>query len=56
MGCNDLSVEEWDASFVNAYSSTREYLHALVQKLTARSPFKGRYNELVWCGRWDTRL
>ncbi len=43
-------------TFVNAYASTREYLHALVQKLTGRSPFKGRYNELVWCGRWDTRL
>ena len=74
-------------TFVNAYSSEREYLHALVQKLTGRpnkrlsllilfltrslsnhkhqrlfekltgkSPFKGKANNLVWCGRWDTRL
>lgn len=43
-------------TFINAYSPTREYLHALVQKLTGRSEFKGQYNELVWCGRWDTRL
>ena len=43
-------------TFVNAYAPTREYIHALVQKLTGQSPFKGRYNDLVWCGRWDTRL
>lgn len=43
-------------TFVNAYAPTREYLHALVQKLTGQSEFKGHYNDLVWCGRWDTRL
>ena len=43
-------------TFVNAYSSEREYLHALVEKLTGKSPFKGKANNLVWCGRWDTRL
>ena len=43
-------------TFVNAYSDTQEYLHALVDKLTGKSEFKGRANELVWCGRWDTRL
>ena len=43
-------------TFVNAYAPTREYLHALVQKLIGQSEFKGHYNDLVWCGRWDTRL
>ena len=43
-------------TYVNAYASTPEYLHALVEKLTGKSEFKGRYNELVWCGRWDTKL
>lgn len=43
-------------TFVNAYSPTREYLHALVQKLIGKSEFKGHCNDLVWCGRWDTRL
>ena len=43
-------------TYVNAYASTPEYLHALVEKLTGKSEFKGRYNELVWCGRWDTML
>ena len=43
-------------TFINAYAGTDEYLHALVQKLTGKSEFKGRANDLVWCGRWDTRL
>ena len=43
-------------TFVNAYSDTPEYLHALVEKLTGKSEFKGQANELVWCGRWETRL
>ncbi len=43
-------------TFVNAYAPTREYIHALVQKIIGKSTFKGRYNDLVWCGRWDTRL
>ena len=43
-------------AYINAYGSTREYLHALVQKITGKSAFKGHSNELVFCGRWDTRL
>ena len=43
-------------TFINAYGSSAEYLHALVEKLTGKSEFKGKANDLVWCGRWDTRL
>jgi len=43
-------------TFINAYAPTREYIHALVLKLAGKSPFKGKFNELVWCDRWDTRL
>lgn len=43
-------------TFVNAYSDSQVYLHALVEKLTGKSQFKGTANELVWCDRWDTRL
>lgn len=43
-------------TFINAYSPTREYLHELVKKITGQSPFKGQYNELVWCNRWETHL
>ena len=43
-------------TYINAYAPSKEYLHALVEKLTGKSEFKGQYNDLVWCGRWDTRL
>lgn len=42
-------------TFVNAYAPTREYIRAAVEKITGKSQFKGKANELVWCGRWDTR-
>lgn len=43
-------------TFINAYAPTKEYIHELVQKIVGKSEFKGKYNDLVWCGRWDTRL
>ena len=43
-------------TFINAYASTPEYLHALVEKITGKSGFRGQFNDLVWCGRWETRL
>ena len=42
-------------TFVNAYAPTREYIRAAVEKIVGRSEFKGKANDLVWCGRWDTR-
>lgn len=42
-------------TFINAYAPTREYIRAAIEKITGQSPFKGKANELVWCGRWDTR-
>ncbi len=42
-------------TFVNAYAPTREYIRAAIEKITGRSEFRGKANELVWCGRWDTR-
>ena len=43
-------------TFINAYAPTKEYIHALVEKLTGRSPFKGLHDDLVFCGRWEARL
>ncbi|MEA5051175.1 MAG: glycoside hydrolase family 3 N-terminal domain-containing protein [Oscillospiraceae bacterium] len=43
-------------TFINAYAPTREYIRAAVEKITGRSPFRGKANDIVWCGRWDTRL
>ena len=42
-------------TFVNAYAPTREYIRAAIEKITGKSEFMGKANELVWCGRWDTR-
>ena len=42
-------------TFVNAYAPTREYIRAAVEKITGKSEFQGKANDLVWCGRWDTR-
>lgn len=43
-------------TYINAYEPTEEYIQALVEKLTGKSPFKGKANEIVWGGRWETRL
>ena len=42
-------------TFVNAYAPTREYIRAAIEKITGKSEFQGKANDLVWCGRWDTR-
>lgn len=43
-------------TFINAYSSTEESLHAIMNKLTGRSEFKGKSPVDPFCGMWDTRL
>ncbi|MCI6813000.1 MAG: hypothetical protein MR922_11480 [Lachnospiraceae bacterium] len=30
--------------------------NAAIEKIIGSSEFKGQYNDVVWCGRWDTRL
>lgn len=42
-------------TFINSYAPTREYIRTTVEKIVGKSQFKGKANELVWCGRWDTR-
>ena len=43
-------------TFINAYAPDRTHIRAAIQKLTGRSEFKGKADESVFCGRWDTRL
>ena len=43
-------------TFINAYAPTREYIRACIEKILGKSEFKGRYDDNVWCGRWDTKL
>ena len=43
-------------TFINAYAPTRQYIRGAIEKIVGKSPFRGRCNDVVWCGRWDTRL
>ena len=43
-------------TYINAYAPTREYIRSALEKIVGKSPFKGNFNDVVWCGRWDTRL
>ena len=43
-------------TFVNAYGPNRENIRAAVEKICGKSEFRGRADETVFCGRWDTRL
>ncbi len=43
-------------TYINAYSAERTHIRAAIDKICGRSPFKGRYNDSVFCGRWETRL
>lgn len=43
-------------TYINAYAPSQECIQATVEKITGRSEFKGKYNDNVWCDRWDTRL
>ena len=42
--------------YVNAYKSEPQIISALLDKLEGKSEFKGQPNELVWAGKWQTRL
>ena len=43
-------------TFINAYGPNRENIRAAVDKITGKSEFRGRADDSVFCGRWDTRL
>lgn len=42
--------------YINAYMNHSEAIHAAIQKMMGRSEFKGRYNDNVFCERWETRF
>ena len=43
-------------TFINAYGPCRENVRAAVEKIVGKSAFRGKADETVFCGRWDTRL
>jgi beta-N-acetylhexosaminidase len=42
--------------FINAYNDQPYTIELLVKKLMGESQFRGKYNENVWCGCWDTHF
>lgn len=42
-------------TYINAYKDTREVIHQTIQKIMGKSEFKGRFNENVFCNKWDTK-
>ncbi len=42
--------------YINAYIDHHEAFAAVLDKMMGNSEFKGRYNENVFCGRWETRF
>lgn len=42
--------------YINGYMCHHEAFGAVLSKMMGESPFKGRYNENVFCGRWETRF
>ena len=43
-------------TFINAYAPTREIIRRTLQKIEGEEAFEGKFDENVFCGRWDTRL
>lgn len=43
-------------TFINAYGSNRAHIRSAIEKMTGTGEFKGKADESVFCGRWDTRL
>lgn len=42
-------------TYINAYNNTREIIKQTIEKITGKSDFKGKYNENVWCNKWETK-
>ena len=55
-GTNMLIDLTMSRTYINAYMDGEPQIRSFVDKLVGESPFKGRYNDNVWCGRWDTKL
>ena len=42
--------------YINSYMDHHESFAATLEKMMGKSEFKGRYNDNVFCGRWETRF
>lgn len=42
--------------YINSYMDHHESFEATLNKMMGKSEFKGRYDDNVFCGRWETRF
>lgn len=42
--------------YINAYHNNPDVIRLVVDKIMGISPFEGTPNDLVWAGKWETRL
>jgi beta-N-acetylhexosaminidase len=43
-------------AYINAYNDNPETIRQVVDKIMGESPFRGRFNDLVWTGKWQAKL
>ena len=46
----------WVGTVIHAHAPSRENIRATVEKIQGHSPFRGTFNENVWCDTFGTRL
>ncbi|MDD2534045.1 MAG: glycoside hydrolase family 3 N-terminal domain-containing protein [Eubacteriales bacterium] len=42
-------------TYINAYNNSREVIRQTLAKIAGESDFKGQYNDLVWCKKWEAK-
>ena len=43
-------------TYINAYNDNAESIRQVVGKITGKSAFTGKYNDLVWTEKWQAKL
>jgi beta-N-acetylhexosaminidase len=46
----------WVRTVIHAHAPSRENIRATVEKIQGLSPFRGTFNDKVWCNTYGTRL
>lgn len=43
-------------TYINAYADTQNCIRSAIEKMIGESEFHGKYNDTVFCGKWETHL
>ena len=53
---NENYADKYCGNCFRTQAEAEREKYNIYEKLTGKSPFKGQANDLVWCGRWETKL